>query len=79
MPSEAKYVPIKINTIPFIKLSGCTSLMNSTWNIKIKPMIPKILPIKTFNRIGFLKKIKPLKTVNKVRVEKMRQTKPDAK
>jgi len=29
--------------------------------------------------IGFLKKIKPLKTVNKVRVEKIRQTRPDAK
>jgi hypothetical protein len=29
--------------------------------------------------MGFLKKIKPLKTVNKVRVEKIRQTKPDAK
>jgi hypothetical protein len=29
--------------------------------------------------MGFLKKIKPLKTVNKVRVEKIRQTKPDAR
>jgi hypothetical protein len=29
--------------------------------------------------MGFLKKINPLKTVNKVRVEKIRHIKPEAK
>ena len=76
MPSEAKYVPIKINTIPFVKLSSWTSFVNSTWNVKIKPIIPKILPMKTFSRIGFLKKIKPLNIIKIVTVEKSIATKP---
>ena len=43
------------------------------------PAIPITAPIKIGSLMGFLKKIKPLKTVNKVRVEKIRQIKPEAR
>ena len=43
------------------------------------PAIPTTAPIRIGSLMGFLKKIKPLKTVNKVRVEKIRQIKPEAR
>lgn len=40
-------------------------------------MIPKILPMKTFKRIGFLKKKNPLNITKIVTVEKTKATKPE--
>jgi hypothetical protein len=54
-------------------------LLISFENIIDNPAIPTIAPNNMGNLIGFLKKIKPLITVNKVSVEKIRQTTPVVK
>jgi hypothetical protein len=54
-------------------------LLISFENIIDNPTIPIIAPNNMGNLMGFLKKIKPLKTVNKVSVEKIRQTTPVVK
>jgi hypothetical protein len=56
-----------------------SALLTSCENIIDSPAIPTIAPNNMGNLMGFLKKIKPLKTVNKVRVEKIRQTTPVVK
>jgi hypothetical protein len=54
-------------------------LLISFENIIDNPAIPTIAPNNMGNLTGFLKKTKPLSTVNKVSVEKIRQTSPDTK
>ena len=81
MPIEAKKVANSIQRKPLITPDSRDQsvLLISFENIIESPTIPTTAPTNIDSLIGFLKKIKPLKTVNKVRVEKIRQTKPEAR
>jgi len=78
---EAKKVARIIQRKPLItsEFKDHSVLLISFEKIIESPAIPTVAPIKIGNLIGFLKKTKPLNTVNKVRVEKIRQTNPEAK
>ena len=81
MPIEAKKVANSIQRKPLTTPDSRDQsvLLISFENIIESPAIPTTAPTNIGSLIGFLKKIKPLKTVNKVRVEKIRQTKPEAR
>jgi len=81
MPIDAKKVASSIQRKPFTipESNDHSVLLISFENIIDNPAIPIIAPNNMGNLTGFLKKIKPLKTVNKVSVEKIRQTTPVVK